>query len=85
MPRRKKRPRELTSEEMLRRLFPKEVRELARKEARKAAPKGEKKATEEPNHARTSPSRVGKEANHAGARGLNRALLGQAAFRASRA
>ena len=45
MPRRKKRPSELTSEEMLRQLFPKEVRETVRKEARKAAKSGEKKAT----------------------------------------
>jgi hypothetical protein len=45
MPRRKKRPAELTSEEMLRRLFPKEARQVARKEARKAAEQKEKKPT----------------------------------------
>ena len=39
MPRRKKKPREMTTEEALRRLFPKEAREVVRKEARKAAPK----------------------------------------------
>ncbi len=42
MPRRKKRPAELTSEEALRRLFPKEARERARQEARKAASQREK-------------------------------------------
>jgi hypothetical protein len=47
MPRRKKPPAALTSEEVLRRLFPKEARELARKEARKAASLKEKKATKD--------------------------------------
>ena len=39
MPRRKKRPAELTDAEVLRRLFPKEARDEARREARKAASK----------------------------------------------
>jgi hypothetical protein len=43
MPRRKKKPRELTDEEALRRLFPPEVRKEARKEAKKAREQAEKK------------------------------------------
>jgi hypothetical protein len=45
VPRRKKKPRELTDEEVLRRMFPKEAREVARREARKAALEKEKKST----------------------------------------
>jgi hypothetical protein len=45
MPRRKPKPHELTTEQMLRRLFPKEARETVRKEARKAADKQGKKNT----------------------------------------
>ncbi len=45
MPRRKKPPHELTTDEALRKLFPKEVRESAKKEARKASKEGEKKDT----------------------------------------
>lgn len=41
MPRRPKRPRELTDEQVLRRVFPKEVRQELRKRARKARPKEE--------------------------------------------
>jgi hypothetical protein len=47
MPRRPKKARELTDEQVLRRLFPKEAREKARKEARKAAQKVEKKASKD--------------------------------------
>ena len=47
MPRRKKKPVELTDEEVLRRLFPKEARQAARKEARKAASQKEKKSTKD--------------------------------------
>jgi hypothetical protein len=47
MPRRKKRPTELTGEEALRRLFPKEARKEARKVARKAAGSGEKESTKD--------------------------------------
>ena len=47
MPRRKKKPAELTSEEVLRRLFPKKAREVARKEARKAASEKERKDTKD--------------------------------------
>jgi hypothetical protein len=47
VPRRKKRPPELTTEEALRRLFPKEARQEARKEARKAASKEGKKSTKD--------------------------------------
>ena len=47
MPRRKKKPPELTTEEALRRLFPTEVRKEARKEARKAASQKEKKSTKD--------------------------------------
>jgi hypothetical protein len=36
MPRRKKQPHELTTDQALRKLFPKEVRETVRREARKA-------------------------------------------------
>jgi hypothetical protein len=43
MPRRPKKPRELTDEQVLRRLFPKEVRAKLRQEARKAQPKEENK------------------------------------------
>jgi hypothetical protein len=43
MPRRPKKPRELTDEQVLRRLFPKEVRQELRKTARKAQPKEENK------------------------------------------
>ena len=43
MPRRKPKPRELTDEQMLRQLFPKEAREEARKTARQAAEKEERK------------------------------------------
>jgi hypothetical protein len=42
MPRRPKKPRELTDDQALRRLFPKEVRDKLRKQARKARDKGEK-------------------------------------------
>lgn len=45
MPRRKKRPADLTNEELLRQLFPREVRAEARKVARKAASEKEKKVT----------------------------------------
>lgn len=49
MPRRKPKPRELTTEQMLRRLFPKEARETVREEARKAADKqGEKDTKDKP-------------------------------------
>jgi hypothetical protein len=47
MPRKKKPPQAWTSEDFLRRLFPKEAREKARKEARKAASEREKKSTNE--------------------------------------
>ncbi len=47
MPRRKPKPRELDTEQALRRLFPKEAREVVRKEARKAAKRGEKRGTED--------------------------------------
>ncbi len=47
MPRRKPKPRELTTEQALRQLFPKEAREKVRKEARKAALQREKKATKD--------------------------------------
>ena len=47
VPRRKKRAHELTNEEALRRMFPKEARAEARKEARKAASKKEKKSTKD--------------------------------------
>jgi hypothetical protein len=40
MPRRKKKAQELTTEQALRRLFPKEARQELRKEARKARKKG---------------------------------------------
>ena len=43
VPRRKPKPRELTDEQMLRQLFPKEAREEARKTARQAAEKEERK------------------------------------------
>jgi hypothetical protein len=43
MPRRPKKPRELTDEEALRRLFPKKVRDQLRKEADKARDKGKNK------------------------------------------
>jgi hypothetical protein len=43
MPRRNKKPRELTDQEALRRLFPTEVRKEAREEARKARKRAEKK------------------------------------------
>jgi hypothetical protein len=46
MPRRPRKPRELTDEQMLRRLFPKEARQEARKEARKARKKGQNKPSE---------------------------------------
>lgn len=47
MPRRKPKPRELTSEQILRQLFPPEAREKVRREARKAASKVEKKNTKD--------------------------------------
>jgi len=47
MPRRKPKPRELTTEQMLRRLFPKEARETVRTEARKAAEKQGKNTTKD--------------------------------------
>jgi hypothetical protein len=40
MPRRRKKAQELTTEQALRRLFPKEARKELRKEARKARKKG---------------------------------------------
>ena len=46
MPRKPKPPQAWTDEDMLRRLFPKEVRQKARKEARKAALEKEKKDIE---------------------------------------
>ena len=45
MPRRQKSARDLTNEQALRRLFPKEARAEARKEARKAASQKGKKST----------------------------------------
>jgi hypothetical protein len=45
MPRRKPKPPEKTSEQVLRDLFPPEVRKEVREKARKAAEKEEKKAT----------------------------------------
>lgn len=47
MPRRKKRPAAMTDDEVLRQLFPKEARDVARKEARKAAPKEGKSTTKD--------------------------------------
>ena len=48
MPRRKPKPRELTDEQMLRQLFPKEAREEVLKTAHKAAShKGKKNITDE--------------------------------------
>ena len=47
MPRKPKRPQEWTNEDFLRRLFPKEAREVVRKEARKAAEKEGKKNTKD--------------------------------------
>lgn len=43
MPRRKKKPREMKDEEVLRRLFPTEARNKVREEARKAQKQEEKK------------------------------------------
>lgn len=43
MPRRRKKPRELTDKEALRRLFPTEVRKEVREEAKKARKQEEKK------------------------------------------
>jgi hypothetical protein len=43
MPRRKKKPRELTDKEALRRLFPTEVRKEAKEQAQKSRKEGEKK------------------------------------------
>jgi hypothetical protein len=43
VPRKKKRPQAWTSEDALRRLFPKQAREKARREARKARDKGDSK------------------------------------------
>ncbi|MDX6697226.1 MAG: hypothetical protein QOE65_623 [Solirubrobacteraceae bacterium] len=45
MPRRKKPPHELTTDEALRKLFPKEVRAEAKKEARKSSKDEGKKNT----------------------------------------
>jgi hypothetical protein len=42
MPRRKKRAHELTDDEMMKRLFPKKVRDLAKKIAQEARKNGEK-------------------------------------------
>jgi hypothetical protein len=43
MPRRKKKPGEMTDKEALRKLFPTEVRQEARKQAKKAREQAEKK------------------------------------------
>ena len=45
MPRRKPKPRELTTEQMLRQLFPEEARETVGREARKAASQKGTKST----------------------------------------
>jgi hypothetical protein len=43
MPRRKKKPKELTDAQALRRLFPKEIRDQVKREAKKARKPEEKK------------------------------------------
>jgi len=51
MPRRKKPAHELTDAEVLRKLYPKKVRDSAKKEARKASKDGEKKNTKKDSNA----------------------------------